>query len=508
MTRSCVVRWIAAGLLATAAAGPLASQAPPTHRRLVICFDGTENNAEQEVEVKAGHKVFKPTNVLKTFRAVVPVTRDGTSQLTFYTEGVGGLIGEPDLFSRELVFLDRINGGAFASGFEGSIKSAYRFLISNYHEGDDIFIFGFSRGAAQAQSLARFIDFVGGLLQKDDEYWLIAFFDDYRESLPPRSRTAAQRFQCIRHPGTEGCTPDKKPANEKAAKEKSAKEKFPAACECENLPRRDGCTKEDPCRAKRGVAIHDARPVRIRFLGVWDTVLATGGRIASDFSKQNVPTVSPKYDFHIGRDGKPPAIVTTVRQALAIDEHRWDFRPQIWRSAADGNQSLKQLWFPGVHSNIGGGYFLDGLANGALQWMIGEAHEEGLDFDCDYLNHFSPCVLGTRCDSDKGFWAVQEFLRGKRGRGVRDLTNGNHVDSAGIAVHESAVHLMVVDAAYRPVNLLTFLAQDEGRIPRLPDSAQRARLLQIVEDFRRQSHGEAARAGRRSLERCPKPQGP
>ena len=192
MIRSLVARWVVAGLLtaATIAAGtgePAAAspRCAKPHRRLVVCFDGTLNNAEQEVEELGGHKVFKPTNVLKVFRAVRPVAGDGISQLTFYTEGVGGVIGEPDLFGRELVFLDQLNGGAFATGFEANIKAGYRFLVANYEPGDEIFILGFSRGAAQAQSLARFIDFVGGLLHKEDEYWIIALFDSYRDSLPP-----------------------------------------------------------------------------------------------------------------------------------------------------------------------------------------------------------------------------------------------------------------------------------------------------------------------------------
>jgi len=457
---------------------------------LVVCFDGTLNNAEQEVVELGNHKVFKPTNVLKTFRAVLPVASDGKSQLIFYTEGVGGVIGEPDLFGRELVFLDQLNGGAFATGFEANIKAGYRFLVANYEPGDEIFIFGFSRGAAQAQSLARFIDYVGGLLHKGDEYWLIALFDSYRNSLPPQSSTAADLFWRIRHP-----------------KEEARSAGHPAdACGYKNLPRRDGCMARPrpPKPEDYDEHIQDPQPVKIRFLGVWDTVLSTGARILSDFCKQDVPTVCSKYDFHIGRDGKPPAIVTTVRQALAIDEHRWDFRPQIWRSPASPEQSLKQLWFPGVHSNIGGGYYLDGLADGALQWMIGEAQAAGLDVDCYRLDrYYTPCVLGTRCDSDKGFFAVQEFLRGKRGRGVRDLTAGNHIEDAGIAVHESAAYLLVVDPTYRPVNLLSFLAQDANRIPHLPDAAQQAKLLAIVEDFKRQSPAEAARFARQSLKRCP-----
>src|ERR1700687_4068251 len=67
-------------------------------RRLVVCLDGTQNSPEQAVEQFDGHKLFKPTNVLKTFRAILPIG-DGVSQIAFYSEGVGSLIGEPHTYA-------------------------------------------------------------------------------------------------------------------------------------------------------------------------------------------------------------------------------------------------------------------------------------------------------------------------------------------------------------------------------------------------------------------------
>ena len=136
-------------------------------RRLVVCLDGTQNSPEQEVKPVGGHKLYKPTNVLKTFRAIRPVDDEGVSQIAYYSEGVGSMIGEDTLYAKVEVWVDRIFGGVAAVGYGSRVKSAYRFLVANYRPGDQILVFGFSRGAAEAQTLVRFIAWVGGILHKD-----------------------------------------------------------------------------------------------------------------------------------------------------------------------------------------------------------------------------------------------------------------------------------------------------------------------------------------------------
>src|SRR6188768_4094249 len=135
-------------------------------KRLAIFFDGTWNSPER------GTALYKPTNVLKLYRALAPVAHDGTPQVGLYLEGVGAFVGEPTRAGRLQVFADRILGGLYGGGFEGRVKAACRFLCGNWEPGDTIHLFGFSRGAAQAASLARFLDWCGGLLAKRDEYFL------------------------------------------------------------------------------------------------------------------------------------------------------------------------------------------------------------------------------------------------------------------------------------------------------------------------------------------------
>lgn len=115
--------------------------------RIVIFSDGTSASPDKE----------NPTNVLVTARSVLPVSKDGTRQLTFYEAGVG--TGDK---------IDQyITGGLMGGGLTKNIEDASRFLMHNYHEGDEVFLFGFSRGAFTVRSLVGLIYNVG-LLKKDE----------------------------------------------------------------------------------------------------------------------------------------------------------------------------------------------------------------------------------------------------------------------------------------------------------------------------------------------------
>ena len=383
-------------------------------RRIIICLDGTWANPGNLVEREGRTSVHKPSNVLKTFRAVVPRGADRVDQISYYDEGVGALFAQRGLRNKALARLDAFLGGAWGAGFEQNIESAYSFLVGNQLPDDEIFVFGFSRGAGQARSLCRFIDWMGGTLHKRDAYFIPDFFKHYIES--EGAPGAGQSFR-------------------------------------EHL-------------IGTGKKIEPPLAARVRFLGVYDTVLALGSRLRADFDGKE-GTAAPNLAFHVG--DKPPAIVSVARQALAIDERRTDFRPEIWRDAQAG-QSLEQRWFPGVHTSIGGGYADDGLANGALRWMIDAAKGEGLVVDEDFLRYYRPWFGDTRDESYKGFMKIRGWIRGLAGEsGDRDLlAYGN---SGGLDVHESAIRLLEYDASYRPENLLAYMRSREDLSPRIPPGA-------------------------------------
>jgi len=376
-----------------------------TFRRLVVSLDGTWNNAYRQAERDDGTHVLKPSNPLKLVRSVLPHDpQDGTTQLSYYDIGVGSLGRYPGLSNRLLSTSDKILGGAWGAGFEANIEQAATFLAHNYREGDAVFVFGFSRGASEARGLTRFLDWMGGLPTKRDAYFLPLFFGDYV---------------------------------------RSAGRADPAATTTSS-----GHGPRDPLQ-----------PIEITMLGVWDTVMALGSRF-----RATTGTSVESRSFHIGP--APAECVRHARHALAVDEQRYDFRPEIWRRALDG-QSLVQRWFPGVHSNVGGGYLEDGLANLSFRWMLREAEALGLAVDSDYAKFFKPYPQARQHRSRTLIYQVGETLLRRRDKGIRPIAG--HGPEANLDLDKSVIHRMVSDPGephfdqltepYRPDNVLRFLAE-------------------------------------------------
>ncbi|OUS14109.1 hypothetical protein A9Q89_01180 [Gammaproteobacteria bacterium 53_120_T64] len=132
------------------------------NKRLVICCDGTWNTPEQE------------TNVVKLLRSIKPYSGDGKHQVVFYDQGVG---------TYNLV--DKYIGGIFGKGMEQNVLDAYRFIAHNYQQGDEIFCYGFSRGAYTVRALGGMLHSIG-LLPKDELQHLSAAYKYYRT--PPHKR--------------------------------------------------------------------------------------------------------------------------------------------------------------------------------------------------------------------------------------------------------------------------------------------------------------------------------
>ena len=132
-------------------------------RRIIICTDGTWNKPDQKHQ---GKRV--PSNVVKISRAVLPTASDGTSQITYYDSGVGtGTIS------------DKVIGGATGKGLSDNVVQAYRFLSHNYTSGDEIFLFGFSRGAYTARSIAGLINKMG-ILPKKNIFFMNEAYELYK----------------------------------------------------------------------------------------------------------------------------------------------------------------------------------------------------------------------------------------------------------------------------------------------------------------------------------------
>jgi hypothetical protein len=276
---------------------------PAGSRRLILCCDGTWNAAD------AGPSA---TNVVRMLRCIAPAAVDGRPQIVRYNSGVG--TGNP---------LDRLLGGALGVGLGPAIRDLYAFLVNNYMLGDEIFLFGFSRGAYTARSIAGLVGSIGLL-----------------------------------HPCEMG--------------------RFMEAWGWNQLPR----DQRDPGALDVCFPLR-RRNVPIRCIGVWDTVGEMGvprNRLLKGWSP-----CAQTYKFY---DTTLGAHVQYAFQALAIDERRAPFEPVLWNTVQEPtpDQVIRQVWFAGVHADIGGGYAEHGPADISFLWMLAQV-EPLLTLDLDALAH-------------------------------------------------------------------------------------------------------------------------
>ena len=325
-------------------------------KRIVVCTDGTWNDPIQK----------HVTNVVKLSRAIRPVA-DNVQQVVFYDWGVGSEKGT------------KISGGALGAGIDKNIQDAYRFLVHNYNIGDEIFLFGFSRGAYTVRSIAGLIN-NAGILNKIHSELIPNAYKMYRSKEKP-NHPNAQKFR-----------------------------------------------------------LDYSREVKIKFIGVWDTVGSLGIPLRL-FKKIN----QRKYRFH---DTTLSKILLNVCHAVSIDEKRRDFTPTLFIKAPAKNQTIKQVWFSGVHCDVGGGLKNTGLSDIAFKWIIENADKHGLKFDQQYLKKIiSPDPLAPQDKSYKGFYRFKgNFIR-PIGKLIPCLES----------LHPSVETRLKQKADYRPPNLLHYL---------------------------------------------------
>lgn len=332
-------------------------------KRIVICADGTWNRPEEDLE-----KDF-PTNVLKLGRAIKPVGPDGVPQQIFYDWGVGS-------------YEKKVSGGITGRGLNKNIVDDYRYIVQNYSPGDEIFLFGFSRGAYTIRCLCGLINNVG-ILKRPDANLINAAFEHYKKS----SATYA-------------------PAGEKS-------------------------------KAFRATHSHASR--KVHFVGVWDTVGAMGIPISF------LGLFDDKDEFY---DTKIGSNVGVARHAMAIDELRRDFEPTVWEPKADVD--IRQVWFTGAHSNVGGSYAPDAdgaaLSDTPLQWMMGEAKASGLALEPHLKAGLNTNPLAKLHNSRRSFYRVKKKF-------YRDLDHGK----GDVLIHESVKQRWEQDAKYRPKNLAAYI---------------------------------------------------
>ena len=276
-------------------------------KRLALYLDGTWNT------------VISNTNVWR-LRSLTP---ESPEQLVYYEQGVGTAFGE------------KVRGGMLGYGLDREVVEAYEWLMTHYEPGDELFMFGFSRGAYTARSLAGLVSKCG-LLEPGAPLGVGQLYQRYRSKAPRRTIRALK--------------------NEGAAPAEDVEERWM-------------------------IAYSEAIPVR--FIGVWDTV----GSLGVPFGA--IPVLSSSNYAFLETDLRINE--TCAYHALAIDEHRESFRPTLWSRTTHPDRpqedfparpltNVEQRWFVGAHANVGGGYDNDLLAQTPLRWMMEKAAGHGLTF--------------------------------------------------------------------------------------------------------------------------------
>ena len=289
------------------------------------------------------------TNVYKLFNMIEDRTEN---QVSFYDRGLG-------------TGWRKITGNLGGMGISSNIRECYEFIFENYQAGDNIYLFGFSRGATTVRSLSAFIHLFG-ILPKSRPELIKQAYKIYKVS--------------------------------------------------------DETTRNN--LAKDFVSKHHNQWCRIQFIGVWDTVDALGLPFKNlDFFVDWIPFFRHEYHNLLLSES-----VTHARHALAIDDERLTFHPKIWDKEIEDYQTMKQVWFCGMHTDVGGGYKEHDLSDIALTWMVLEAEDCGLRIFPNNEVEIDQNFDGIMHDSRKGFF--KKIFR-KKIRSWNSETHGKPV------LHES-----------------------------------------------------------------------
>ncbi|KAH7312492.1 hypothetical protein B0I35DRAFT_437135 [Stachybotrys elegans] len=394
---------------------PCAHLSPDTDthkKRLIVCCDGTWNNSN----AASG----KLTNVSHISSTISHMCCNGMSQVVYYHPGPGT---EESWVAKKL-------GGLLGQGALGDIADTYRFICDNYCPGDEIVLIGFSRGAFIARSVAGMVCSIG-LLNSHGLAHFGEIFRDYQSfskwnsdtKFDPKVHLTSLNMANEDHlgyeemrlnPGTMVYQPEGTPAEREAKLNVKKKEIFESMTSCK--PGRDRLQKMADIyqqeflgklrmlvrkRASPDDPASNLVPVdpRVKAIGVWDTVGSLGfpkmvagldmlrpGRSAEElrFASFDVHE-KVDYAFH----------------ALALDEWRHAFKPTLWSlpkltNGADRKTHLRQVWFPGSHSDVGGGGDDQQIAMISLAWMADQLASIGVEFvPAEMARIFNTANLGT-----------------------------------------------------------------------------------------------------------------
>jgi uncharacterized protein (DUF2235 family) len=363
--------------------------------------------------------------------------------MVFYDPGVG-TVTQPSTWHRWKSNINAVLGLATGYGLDTNVLAAYRFLVQHYEPGDKIFMFGFSRGAYTVRVLAGLVHKVG----------LIS---------PEQANLGGSGLIAYKQYSGQGRGNDVSDLSDAGTDEYGPmpQDRFDLAAQF--------------------ARITSSRWPTIHFVGVWDTVASV---IVPRADRLYWPSLE-ELAFTLQNP-----TVNILRQAIAIDERRCMFRLKPWNEPQEywpdrlkpgvkQPQDIKQVWFAGVHCDVGGGYpeVESGASKYPLLWMIDEASAAGLDFHPRAVNalawgryfknspfqYVAPDFSAALHNSMTPAWRPLEYLpksatykewpSRKTLFGFYIPDSEPRVIPEGAHVHESVVKRMTVQPNYHPVNL-------------------------------------------------------
>ncbi|CCE03786.1 DUF2235 domain-containing protein [Bradyrhizobium sp. STM 3809] len=403
-------------------------------KNIVICCDGTGNEISENI-----------SNVLKLYRCLRKTDKTTPHQAVFYDPGVGTLT-QPDSWHRFKTNFNMVLGLATGYGLDDNVIKAYCFLATHYEDGDRIFLFGFSRGAYTVRVLAGLVHKIG--LISPDQINLagsgVIAYKKYSSDNPKAGRGITAELESSDEDG-----PIPESRNDQAA---------------------------------QFARITSTRWPTIHFVGVWDTVASV---IVPRTDRLFALPSLEELAFTISNPS-----VKIFRQAAAMDERRCMFRLKPWEmpqtftpnrfnKAKAGPQDAKQVWFAGVHCDVGGGYpeAQSAASKYPLLWMIDEAVEAGLAVNPRTVtqlawgvqrknspfSYVAPSIRSPLHNSMTAAWRLLEYLPKSakyKEWPERTVHFGFYIPNCeprfipdGAFIHESVLMRIAESTDYRPINL-------------------------------------------------------
>ncbi len=395
-------------------------------KRVILCVDGewhrppdpgirpsTVNAVETTRRSGPECPSHQGTNVYHLYRSILPRTETGLVQQRWYDSGT------------DMAWFHRFQDGSFGYGLDRTILLSYAYLAATYEPGDELFLYGFSRGAYTVRSLVGLLASVG---------------------LPPVTLLDQDLVRLTRHTAN-------------LFSSNTAGTPHLTDCLGQLLLNSSGSVIGDAYRRYRsaqpdtdssrtaGSRRREFQGVSVTLLGLWDTVGPLG-----------IPTNAlrwlnePRYNFH---DTELSPIVRRAYHALAIDEHRADYNATLWTSATRTGQLIEQRWFAGAHGDLGGTYPDRGLANVPLAWMLHISAINGLAIDRHTVQGQIDPLSPLHDSFGESFVGLRKWIHSRFYRPV--MQTGTSTE-----VLDESVHTRLLQThSYRPKNeglssLLTF----------------------------------------------------